>query len=214
MAGWATPTHMVLSNWRCWDGSPEYSRKMHWMLSCKESAVSCPLSFCRVKWTWCQVTAYWILWVSWSGGAQDCFWWPSVWNGCIPRPQGMSLFKFNRSEGKNFSEYTWHFRLPPVGGVLWTSSSFEFPLFLLSPALGVFGHSLLKIWWVCNDISLWLFSFGGLCWVFVPACRLSQVAENWGYSLIVVWGLLIKWLCLLQSTGFRAVGFSCCVTKA
>lgn len=96
MAGWATPTHMVLSNWRCWDVSPEYSRKMHWMLSCKDAAVSCPLSFCRVKWTWCQVTAYWILWVSWSGGAQDCFWWPSVWSGCIPRPQGMSLFKFNR----------------------------------------------------------------------------------------------------------------------
>ena len=118
------------------------------------------------------------------------------------------------NEGKNFSEYTWQFRLPPVGGVLWTSSSFEFPLFLLSPALGIFGHSLLKIWWVCNDISLWLFSFGGLCWVFVPACRLSQVAENGGYSLLVVWGLLIKWLRLLQSTGFRAVGFSCCVTKA
>ena len=106
MAGWATPTHMVLSNWRCWDVSPEYSRKMHWMLSCKESAVSCPLSFCRVKWTWCQVTAYWILWVSWSGGAQDCFWWPSVWNGCIPRPQGMSLFKFNRSWGKKTFQNT------------------------------------------------------------------------------------------------------------
>ena len=54
-----------------------------------------------------------------------------------------------------------------------------------------------------------------LCWVFIAACELSLVVASGGYSLVVVFWLLIAVASnLLWSTGSRVDGFSSCGTWA
>ena len=48
-------------------------------------------------------------------------------------------------------------------------------------------------------IYLFIYPFFWLHWVFVAVCELSLVAASRGYSLL-------RWLLLLQSTGFISCG--------
>ena len=50
----------------------------------------------------------------------------------------------------------------------------------------------------------------GLCRVFVAACGLSRVVASKGSSLLPWAGFSLCWLCPLQSTGARRVGFCSC----
>ena len=54
-------------------------------------------------------------------------------------------------------------------------------------------------------ISLFL-----IIWVFVAAWGLSLVVVSRGYSLLQFTGFSFRWLLLLQSTGFRHMGFGSC----
>ena len=60
------------------------------------------------------------------------------------------------------------------------------------------------------NISLFLFIYFWLCWVFVAARRLSLVVASGGYSSLWFAGFPLRWLLLLRSTGSRRVGFSSC----
>ena len=55
-------------------------------------------------------------------------------------------------------------------------------------------------------LSIYLFTYFWLHWVFVAVCGLSLVAASGGYSSLQCVGLL-WWLLLLQSTGSRRAGF-------
>ena len=60
----------------------------------------------------------------------------------------------------------------------------------------------------------YLFIYFWLCWVFVPALRLSLVAVSGGYSSLRCMGFSLQWPLLLQSTGSRCAGFSSCGSRA
>ena len=47
----------------------------------------------------------------------------------------------------------------------------------------------------------YLFTYFWLCWVFVAECELSLVVASGGYSLVVVWGLLIAAVSLVVVHG-------------
>ena len=54
------------------------------------------------------------------------------------------------------------------------------------------------------NLSIYLFIYFWLRWVFVAVSRLSLVAACGGYSLLWCAGFSLRWLLLLWSTGCRA----------
>ena len=65
------------------------------------------------------------------------------------------------------------------------------------------GHIFLK----------YVFVHFWLCWVFVALHGLSQVVESRGSATLPCMGLSLWWLLLLQTTGSRCTGSSCCGTE-
>ena len=82
------------------------------------------------------------------------------------------------------------------------------------------------VFFFCIYTLLYLFIYLWLHWVFLAAHRLSLVAENRGYSIVVVCGLLIAMTSLVVEhrllnvgasswiTGFRACGLRYCGSRA
>ena len=64
----------------------------------------------------------------------------------------------------------------------------------------------------CLKKKIYLFIFG--CTGSSLLCGLSVIGVNGGYSLLVVYRLLVKWLLLLQSMGSEAHGLSSCGARA
>ena len=62
--------------------------------------------------------------------------------------------------------------------------------------------------------DIYLFIYLRLRWVFVAVCGALPVALSGGYSSLQCSAFSLRWLLLLQSTGFRHVGFSSCDTWA
>ena len=69
------------------------------------------------------------------------------------------------------------------------------------PAFLVICHWFFVCLFVFNFIYFWL------CQVFFASRAVSPVAVRGGFSLVVVYGLLVAWVLLLQS---RHLGFSSC----
>lgn len=124
MTGWATPTHMALSSWRCSEVAPECSGRCcrAEMLLFSALCPSAELSEPGAKWQ--PIGSY-----ECRGQVE-----PKTASGDHPRgvdatpDHRVCLFsKLIDNEWKNFSEYTWQFRLPPFGGVLWTNNSLRGP---------------------------------------------------------------------------------------
>ena len=63
-------------------------------------------------------------------------------------------------------------------------------------------------------LLLFLKNYFGLRWVFVAVHGLSLAAVSGGYSLLRCADFSLRWLLLLQSTGYRSAGFSSCSTWA
>ena len=58
------------------------------------------------------------------------------------------------------------------------------------------------------------FIYFWLRWVFVAVLGLSLVAASGAYSSLWCAGLSLRWLLLLQSTGYKWAGFSSCGSRA
>ena len=68
----------------------------------------------------------------------------------------------------------------------------------------------------CTELNryIYIYFYFWLRWVFIAACELSLVVASGGYSLVVVFWLLITVASdLLWSTDSRVDGFSSCGTR-